>query len=129
MGGAVRRVRKAVRKLTNPIRKVADEAFEELIEKPVKKATKETAKAAGIIPTNKQIAEAETAQKKAQEAQKAQMQSVIDAQSKANPADVVYTEEQKGKRRRKRRRARSIMTSAQGVIGSADTDKKTLLGG
>ena len=96
-----------------------------------KKAVKEVTKATGLRPSNKEIAKVETAQKKAQEAQQAQMQDVIDAQSKkANPADVVYQQGESGKeRRRKRRRSRSIMTGSGGVIGSADTERKTLLGG
>lgn len=96
-----------------------------------KKFIKEVAKAGGITPSNKEIAKVETAQKKAQEAQQAQMKDVIDAQSKkANPAGVVYNEGDSSRaKRRKRRRSRSIMTGSGGVIGSADTERKTLLGG
>ena len=99
--------------------------------KLVRKTGRELAKATGLRPSNKEIARVETAQKKAQEAQQAQMQDVIDAQSKkANPADVVYQQgESRKARRRKRRRSRSIMTGSGGVIGSADTERKTLLGG
>jgi len=42
MGSFFRPIRKIFKKVTKPIRKIADEAFEELIEKPVKKVATET---------------------------------------------------------------------------------------
>ena len=128
MGGIVRSVRKVFKKITSPITRVADEAFEELIEKPVKRATKETAKAAGIIPSNKEIAEAQRAAEAAAAAQA--NVNVVDAPGD-DPDDVIYAGEQKAKGKKKKRRkgAGTILTGSQGVMGDAPTEKKSLLGG
>ena len=139
MGGVVRRVRRTV-------------------EKTVKKAAGEVGKAAGIVPTNKEVAAQEEAARRAQEqaAADAKARAEADAAAKAaaaekqrkadeamkaqqavevvdanNPDDVVYSGEQgAGKPKKKpKKKGGTIMTGSQGVMGDAPTEKSTLLGG
>ena len=105
----------------------------------IRRAVDETAKAVGVSPTKReqqQRAAAATAeqarmeqQRKAAEAQ--QSVQVVDAPSEPNnPADVIYSgqSDDMATGKKKRRRRGTIMTSSQGVMGAAPTDRKTLLG-
>lgn len=143
MGGVIRRARRVV-------------------EKTVQKAAGEVGKAAGVVPTNKEVAAQEEAAQRAQEQAAAQARAQADAEAAAraaeaekqrraeeaakaqqavdvvdapgdpnNPEDVVYSGEQGTSKPRKKpkKKGDTILTSAQGVIGEAPTEKSTLLGG
>lgn len=134
MGGIVRKIRR-------------------FIKKAPKKIIGETAKAVGLVPTNKSIAseqaKADAAAKAAQEraaaqAKAAQEKAAAEAEAKRkqdaafkaqqgvdvvdanNPDDAEYSE---GKTKKKRKKSKTILTGSKGVIGDAPTESKTLLGG
>jgi membrane protein involved in colicin uptake len=130
MGGVIRRASRFIRRLP-------------------KKIIGETAKAAGLVPTNKQIAGEQmkadaAAAKAAAEAKAAQERAAAEAEAKRkqdaafkaqqgvdvvdanNPDDAEYSE---GKTKKKRKKTKTILTGTKGVIGDAPTESKTLLGG
>ena len=130
MGGIVRKIRR-------------------FIKKAPKKIIGETAKAVGLVPTNKQIASEQmkadaAAAKAAAEAKAAQERAAAEAEAKRkqdaafkaqqgvhvvdanNPDDAEYSE---GKTKKKRKKSKTILTGTKGVIGDAPTESKTLLGG
>jgi len=130
MGGIIRRASRFIRRVP-------------------KKIIGETAKAVGLVPTNKSIAgeqmkadaaaakaaaEAKAAQEKAaaEAAAKAKQEAALQAQKGVdvvdanNPADAEYSE---GKTKKKRKKSKTILTGTKGVIGDAPTESKTLLGG
>jgi len=100
MGGVVRRIKRAV----DEVAKVVDTPSQE----PA---------AAAPAPAVEPVAMVEPA-------------PVVEAPDPASPADVVYSGEGEMAtgRRRRRRRASTILTSSQGVMGEAPTQKKNLLG-
>lgn len=134
MGGIIRRASRFIRRVP-------------------KRIIGETAKAVGLVPTNKSIAgeqmKADAAAKAAQEraaaqAKAAQERAAAEAEAKRkqdaafkaqqgvdvvdanNPADAEYSE---GKTKKKRKKSKTILTGTKGVIGDAPTESKTLLGG
>ncbi len=130
MGGIIRRASRFIRRVP-------------------KKIIGETAKAVGLVPTNKSIAGEQmkadaAAAKAAAEAKAAQEKAAAEAAAKAkqeaalqakkgvdvvdanNPADAEYSE---GKTKKKRKKSKTILTGTKGVIGDAPTESKTLLGG
>lgn len=121
MGGVVRTIRRAVGSITgaNKARKQAAAAAAQ------QRAAAEAAAKA------KAEAEAKAKQEAAVKAQQAVQ--VVDAPGDPNnPADVVYSgsaDEMGGGKKKKRKKGGTIMTGSQGVIGSAPTEKATLLGG
>ena len=130
MGGIIRRASRFIRRVP-------------------KRIIGETAKAVGLVPTNKSIAGEQmkadaAAAKAAAEAKAAQEKAAAEAEAKRkqdaafkaqqgvdvvdanNPADAEYSE---GKTKKKRKKSKTILTGTKGVIGDAPTESKTLLGG
>lgn len=130
MGGVIRRASRFIRRVP-------------------KRIIGETAKAVGLVPTNKSIAGEQAkadaaAAKAAAEAKAAQEKAAAEAEAKRkqdaalkaqqgvdvvdanNPADAEYSE---GKTKKKRKKSKTILTGTKGVIGDAPTESKTLLGG
>lgn len=128
MGGVVRTIRRTVNNITGKTARDRARAAAAEAQRQADAQAKAQAEAAAKA---KAEAEAKAKQEAAVKAQQAVQ--VVDAPGDPNnPADVVYSgnaDEMGGGKKKKRRKGGTIMTGSQGVIGSAPTEKATLLGG
>ena len=128
MGGVVRTIRRTVNNITGKTARDRARAQAAEAQRQAEAQAKAQAEAAAKA---KAEAEAKAKQEAAVKAQQAVQ--VVDAPGDPNnPADVVYSgnaDEMGGGKKKRRKKAGTIMTGSQGVIGSAPTEKATLLGG